>query len=83
MPIWKDCQLTLEKAKELKLDELHEPKTKDYVFILVASHFGGVCSKRQLKRIANMVYKAYKKKEAKQNGTKKKIDKGTNGTDSK
>lgn len=87
MPIWKDCQCTIEKAKELKLDLIKDHQTKDYIFILVATNFGGVCNKKELNKITNIVDKAYsremKKKEAKQNGTKKEIDKGTDRPDSK
>lgn len=62
MSLREEFILTQDKAKELKLD-CKEPKKEDYIFVIVAMNFGGVCSKRELKKITRIVTKAYRRKE--------------------
>ena len=58
MNLWEKCELKEDKVAELKIDEYKEPTTRDFVRILVALRFGGVCNDEEIEAITDIVFKA-------------------------
>lgn len=62
MSLWEDFALKQENGKELKLDDFKEPTTKDYIYFMCFTSFGGVCNEEEIRQIADIVHKAYLRK---------------------
>jgi hypothetical protein len=61
MSLLEKCELREDKVAELKLDELKEPTTRDFVWLLCKLRFGGVCNDEEIEAITDIVFKAFQR----------------------
>jgi hypothetical protein len=61
MSLLEKCELREDKVAELKLDELKEPTTRDFVWLLCKLRFGGVCNDEEIETITDIVFKAFQR----------------------